>query len=76
MVTIETPRLVLRRWREDDVPAMAAVNADPEVMRWTGERVMAKLGLRPERQITVLGNGSAVRVHQPTRADHLSRLRP
>ncbi|MFG2843564.1 GNAT family N-acetyltransferase [Kitasatospora sp. NPDC048296] len=34
MVTIDTSRLVLRRWRESDVPAMAAVNADPEVMRW------------------------------------------
>ncbi|MFH9353293.1 GNAT family N-acetyltransferase [Kitasatospora sp. NPDC017646] len=37
MVTIGTPRLVLRRWREHDVPAMAAVNADPEVMRWIGD---------------------------------------
>ncbi|MFI9150568.1 GNAT family N-acetyltransferase [Streptomyces sp. NPDC053367] len=34
MVTLRTPRLILRRWREDDVAPMAAVNADPEVMRW------------------------------------------
>lgn len=34
MVTLETPRLILRRWREADVAPMAAVNADPEVMRW------------------------------------------
>jgi RimJ/RimL family protein N-acetyltransferase len=34
MVTLETPRLVLRRWREEDIAPMAAVNADPEVMRW------------------------------------------
>ncbi|WP_283947833.1 GNAT family N-acetyltransferase [Streptomyces panaciradicis] len=34
---LETPRLVLRRWREDDVAPMAAVNADPEVMRWIGD---------------------------------------
>ncbi|MFJ6944616.1 GNAT family N-acetyltransferase [Streptomyces wuyuanensis] len=34
MVTLETPRLTLRRWREEDVAPMAAVNADPEVMRW------------------------------------------
>ncbi|MFF5442503.1 GNAT family N-acetyltransferase [Streptomyces achromogenes] len=34
MVTLETPRLVLRRWREEDIEPMAAVNADPEVMRW------------------------------------------
>ncbi len=34
MVTLETPRLVLRRWREEDVAPMAAIHADPEVMRW------------------------------------------
>ncbi|MFE6781979.1 GNAT family N-acetyltransferase [Streptomyces sp. NPDC057680] len=34
MVTLETSRLVLRRWREDDVAPMAAIHADPEVMRW------------------------------------------
>lgn len=33
----ETPRLVLRRWRADDVVPMAAFNADPEVMRWIGD---------------------------------------
>ncbi|MFE6099341.1 GNAT family N-acetyltransferase [Streptomyces laurentii] len=37
MVLLETPRLVLRRWRADDVVPMAAVNADPEVMRWIGD---------------------------------------
>lgn len=31
-----TPRLVLRRWRDADVEPMAAINADPEVMRWIG----------------------------------------
>lgn len=34
MMTFETPRLILRRWRKADVAPMAAVNADPEVMRW------------------------------------------
>lgn len=34
MARLETPRLILRRWREEDVGPMAAVNADPEVMRW------------------------------------------
>ncbi|MER6297965.1 GNAT family N-acetyltransferase [Kitasatospora sp. NPDC001539] len=34
MVRLETPRLVLRRWREDDIAPMALINADPEVMRW------------------------------------------
>ncbi|MFC5719315.1 GNAT family N-acetyltransferase [Streptomyces gamaensis] len=32
-----TPRLTLRRWREDDVEPMAAIHADPEVMRWIGD---------------------------------------
>jgi RimJ/RimL family protein N-acetyltransferase len=30
---LETTRLLLRRWREADRPAFAAMNADPEVMR-------------------------------------------
>ena len=32
-----TPRLRLRRWRDGDVDALAAINADPEVMRWIGD---------------------------------------
>lgn len=31
-----TRRLVLRRWREDDAADFAAMNADPEVMRYVG----------------------------------------
>jgi len=30
---IETPRLLLRSWREEDLDPFAALNADPEVMR-------------------------------------------
>lgn len=30
---IETPRLILRGWRESDLDPWAALNADPEVMR-------------------------------------------
>ena len=37
MISISTPRLVLRRWREDDVTPMSAINADSEVMRWIGD---------------------------------------
>ncbi len=37
MTTIDTSRLVLRRWRDDDVAGMAAINADPAVMRWIGD---------------------------------------
>ncbi len=33
-VTLETERLLLRRLRSDDLDAFAAMNADPEVMRY------------------------------------------
>jgi len=36
MVTLQTQRLVLRRWRAEDAGPLAAINADPEVMRWIG----------------------------------------
>lgn len=32
--TLHTPRLVLRAWRDADLPAFAALNADPAVMRF------------------------------------------
>ena len=34
MSEITTPRLVLRQWRPDDLGPFAALNADPEVMRY------------------------------------------
>lgn len=34
MADIRTPRLMLRSWRETDLPAYAALNADAEVRRW------------------------------------------
>lgn len=33
---IETERLILRRWKDSDRPAFAAICADPEVMQWLG----------------------------------------
>jgi RimJ/RimL family protein N-acetyltransferase len=33
---VDTERLVLRRWRDEDAPALAAINSDPEVMRYIG----------------------------------------
>lgn len=33
---IETPRLLLRRWRAEDLAPFAALNADPEVTRYVG----------------------------------------
>ncbi|MFF7469186.1 GNAT family N-acetyltransferase [Streptomyces sp. NPDC008092] len=34
MTEIRTPRLLLRRWDDDDLVPMADINADPQVMRW------------------------------------------
>jgi RimJ/RimL family protein N-acetyltransferase len=34
---LETERLVLREWRDLDLDALAAMNADPEVMRFIGD---------------------------------------
>ncbi|GAB2934531.1 GNAT family N-acetyltransferase [Streptomyces heilongjiangensis] len=34
---IETSRLTLRRWTEDDVVPLSRVNGDPAVMRWIGD---------------------------------------
>ena len=35
-VIATTPRLILRTFREDDLPAYAALNAHPEVVKWLG----------------------------------------
>ena len=35
-VEIKTERLLLRRWRRDDLDPYANICADPEVMRWIG----------------------------------------
>ena len=37
MTEIQTPRLLLRRWRDDDLAAMAEISADPQVMCWSGD---------------------------------------
>lgn len=37
MTEIRTPRLLLRRWTDDDLAPMADINADPQVMRWIGD---------------------------------------
>lgn len=34
VTTLHTERLHLRPWRDDDLDALAAINADPEVMRY------------------------------------------
>ncbi|MCW6506799.1 GNAT family N-acetyltransferase [Lichenifustis flavocetrariae] len=42
MTAIRTPRLLLRRWRPEDLPAYAALNADPEVRRWWSAGVLTR----------------------------------
>ncbi|MCK7623450.1 GNAT family N-acetyltransferase [Streptomyces sp. RS10V-4] len=37
MTEIRTPRLLLRRWYDDDLVPMADINADPRAMRWVGD---------------------------------------
>ncbi|MFD4871320.1 GNAT family N-acetyltransferase [Streptomyces sp. NPDC058412] len=37
MTEILTPRLLLRRWTDDDLVPLSEINADPEVMRWIGD---------------------------------------
>ncbi|HEX4726465.1 MAG TPA: GNAT family N-acetyltransferase [Jatrophihabitans sp.] len=37
MPELITERLRLRRWSDDDVKAMTAINSDPEVMRWISD---------------------------------------
>ncbi|MGN9795901.1 GNAT family N-acetyltransferase [Streptomyces sp. OZ13] len=37
MTEIRTPRLILRRWDDDDLVPMADINADPQVMRWVDD---------------------------------------
>ena len=43
MTEIHTPRLLLRRWRDDDLAPMADINADPQVMRWIGDGAVLDL---------------------------------
>ncbi|MEV7725107.1 GNAT family N-acetyltransferase [Streptomyces sp. NPDC101733] len=37
MTEIRTPRLILRRWNDDDLVPLSEINADAEVMRWIGD---------------------------------------
>ncbi|HEY9371305.1 GNAT family N-acetyltransferase [Streptomyces sp.] len=43
MTEIRTPRLILRRWTDDDLVPMAEINADPEVMQWIGDGAVRDL---------------------------------
>ncbi|MEU6976025.1 MULTISPECIES: GNAT family N-acetyltransferase [unclassified Streptomyces] len=49
MTEILTPRLLLRRWTDDDLVPMAEINADPEVMQWIGDGSVRDLEETAER---------------------------
>lgn len=55
---LTTERLVLRRWRDDDVDAMAAINADPDVM----EHFVAPLP-RERTERTIAGYEASFKQH-------------
>ena len=40
--TLETPRLRLRQFREDDLDAWARITSDPEVMRYVGGSALTR----------------------------------
>ena len=42
-VQLETERLLLRTWREEDIDAYARICADPEVMRYLGGKTFTRL---------------------------------
>ncbi|SRR6266498_3206837 len=42
MVELETERLILRMWREDDFEPYAGICADPEVMRYLGGKPLTR----------------------------------
>ncbi len=46
---IQTARLVLRRWRDDDEEPLGAINADPEVAYWLGGPTFAAMPGQMER---------------------------
>ena len=43
MKPIETERLILRQYTEDDAPAFFALNSDPEVMRYVPDELMVNV---------------------------------
>ena len=61
MNALRTPRLALRQWRPGDFESFAALNADPEVMRFFSAPMTREesdaLAQRAERDITERGWG-------------------
>lgn len=45
MIYIETPRLLLRDWKKEDIPSFTAMNSDPTVMKYFLKRLDKKESL-------------------------------
>src|SRR5436190_21396022 len=43
MIELETPRLILRQFLEEDAEAMYWLNADPDVIKYTGDKAFGTI---------------------------------
>ena len=67
---IETPRLLMRRWREADLDPYAALMADPRVADWLGGVLTrAETAARIERQLQSIDRDGFGRLAVERRAD-------
>src|SRR5918998_2114503 len=86
MTEIETDRLLLRRWRDEDLDTYARICADPEVVRYvTGpltheqsEEPMARFVRHWEERVRVVGRqargvGRVHRLYRPSPPKRLAR---
>ena len=56
---LETVRLVLRRWREEDLEPFAAMNAEPRVMEFFPEELGARSPMHSRTGRTPHSRGTA-----------------
>lgn len=48
---LETERLILRQWQDEDYPVYAGLNADPEVMRYFPSRLSVEQSIEQARKL-------------------------
>ncbi|KAB2916863.1 MAG: GNAT family N-acetyltransferase [Bacteroidetes bacterium] len=70
-IIIETPRLCLYEFTESDAPDFYELNADPEVMRYTGDKAFATVEeardlVRNYKQYELRGYGRWTMIHKQT----------
>ncbi|KJS63032.1 GNAT family N-acetyltransferase [Streptomyces rubellomurinus] len=86
MVTLRTPRLILRRWHESDVAPMAAVRfgfeerglerivSIAQAGNDASERIMTKLGMHLARETVHPATGRRVRVYELSSDQYVSTI--